>query len=95
MANLVSIFIDKDTGRKVAKPFSNSSGTAKGNVYEQTTPSAVWTFVHNQNTKSLIFQIYDENYEFVLADNFKIVDNNTVQAYFGVPMAGFLHIVLF
>ena len=98
MSNLVSLFLDKSTGRIVARGTAISGGgggVPTGYRHEQLVPASQWVIIHGQANAKIICQIYDSIDELILPDRIKIIDTNTVQVDFETPQAGAAHIMFF
>ena len=97
MANLVPLFIDKDTGDIVSSGHGNSGSSSNSDGYEylQAIPLDTWVVTHNKNNDKLLVQVYDDNEIFILPNEIKIVDNNTVKISFNTPMTGIVKIAFF
>jgi len=97
MSNLIPVHIDKLTGKLVAKHIHHpiATATANGYLFQVTVAATVWTIPHNLDTRQLIYQVYDSDYAQVFCDSFKILDENTVELTWGLPQAGYAHIILF
>lgn len=96
--NLVPLYIDKVSGDIIASKNSNNNpGNPNLNGYEhvQLTPLSTWIIPHNNNTKRLICQVYDNNDIYILPDDIQIVDENLVIVSFGSIMSGSAKIVFF
>ena len=97
MSNLVPVYIDKDTGRFVTRPpVGQTTGSgATGYVHTQSTPAVIWSIPHGGNTKLLVHRIFDENYEEIIPDRFRIIDENNVEVRFAVAITGVVHLIYF
>lgn len=97
MANLVPLFLDKDTGKIVAKDSSISGGIfqAIGYSHIQTIASTVWTIYHNGGTMFVMTQIFDTNDLQVIPSEIETVDMDTVEVTFNTPQTGKALLVLF
>lgn len=97
MANLVPLNLDKDTGQIVARGGSigSNGNVARGYLYEQLTPAAVWPIPHAGSNDKVLVQVYDDTGEFTLPNEILIVDINNIEVNFNTPMAGTAHILFF
>ena len=96
MANLVPLYIDKDTGEIKAQGGAiSSAGGGQGYLYQQIVADNVWLIEHNAGTENLLTQIYNVDGIQVFPDSLTIVDINTVQIIFGAPQDGSAHLVFF
>lgn len=93
MSNYIEIYLDKTSGKLVAK--SNAGGgNTNGFTHEQTTPASIWTVTHSKNSLNLVYQVHDSLREHLIPDSFKIIDANTVEVSFGIPQTGFLQLII-
>lgn len=100
MANLVPLYVDKETGSVVAtnedvNNSANPPGMAFGYVHNQVTPSGVWVVNHNKNTRALICQVYTTDLQHVHPDATVINNENQITITFTTPMSGLAHLILF
>jgi hypothetical protein len=70
-------------------------GTVYGYEHIQNSPATIWTAVHNGGSFRTQVTIYDTNWEQVLPEDVKVIDNNTVRVTFASAMAGRAMILLF
>lgn len=70
-------------------------GAIKTHEHVQALASAVWTIVHGKNSLRPTVTIYDTGNYQVLADEVRILDNNTIEVLFNTSMAGRAIILLF
>jgi hypothetical protein len=68
---------------------------AFGYVHTQISSVNQWVIQHNQNTTSLICQIYTTAREHIFPDSTIIDDANQITVTFTTPMSGFAHLILF
>lgn len=57
-------------------------------IHEQTTPDTVWTITHNFGTEDIIFSCWDDNDMYVVPSDTKLIDNNTIELIFPLPVTG-------
>lgn len=70
-------------------------GTVYGYEHIQNAPATIWTAVHGGGSFRTQVTIYDTNWEQVLPEDVKVIDNNTVRVTFASAMAGRAMILLF
>lgn len=77
----------------------DSGGTAVGDVvgYEhiQTTEDTLWVVSHNKYSNRAQVSVYDDNWEQIIPDTVKVIDNNTIFVYFSTPISGRAMVLLF
>ena len=98
MANLVPLYIDKDTGNIVATTDTTDIiplYSAFGFVFTQTTASDTWIVLHNKETMALNFQVFSTGYENIIPDSMTIDNPNQITIKFNEPMTGVAHLILF
>jgi len=92
MANLVPLFIDKDTGKKVIKnvPLGGGGGvpTTIGYSHEQALAASLWMVPHNLDLEKFICQIYTDSGELITPDDVIRIDSNNVNVQLGTAMSG-------
>lgn len=57
-------------------------------TYNQVGPSSRWTFAHNMNIGAPVVQTWDELGEQMMPSRIVVVDTNTIEAFFTMPVAG-------
>lgn len=72
-----------------------AGANVKVHEYVADTASTFWTIVHNQSSLRPTVQIYGTDSVQVMADEVKIIDENTVTVKFGSPQAGRAFLILF
>ena len=101
MSNLVPLFIDKTNGSIVATNNGSSGGGTPlpsnviGFTHTQLTASTMWTIVHNKNTRNVVYQIFTDTMDHVFPDQMHIDNENQITVFFGTPMVGLAHLILF
>jgi len=97
MANLVPLYLDKDTGKIVAKDsiVSGAVFQAVGYSHIQTVASTVWTINHNGGTMFVMTQIFDPSDLQVIPSEIETVDIDTVEVTFNTPQTGKALLILF
>ena len=96
MTNLVPVFIDKDTGQLVGSDASTQGITlTQGFLFTQSAPASPWIVVHNRDTRNVLVQIYDADFEKVIPDKIKIFNLTTVRVEFATPQDGFALLTFF
>lgn len=71
------------------------SGNVRGYEHIQVIPSTSWTITHNMASFRSQTTVYDTNWEQIIAESVKIIDNNTILVTFGSAIAGRAMVVLF
>lgn len=72
-----------------------SSGTVSGYEHIQNTQSLTWLISHNKGTFRSQVTIYDTNWEQILPESVKVIDNNTILVSFVSSVAGRAIVILF
>lgn len=57
-------------------------------VHAQTSPSAMWTVVHNLNKTDIWYQVQDSNGQLMMAGEFTEIDSNSFTLSFSEPVQG-------
>ena len=70
-------------------------GLVGGYEYIQVNPSDAWLIEHNANIRRANVTIYDENWEQILPDKVKIINNDVISVTFNTPISGRALIMLF
>lgn len=66
-----------------------------GYSHIQSLPSSSWTIIHNRGTFRAQVTIYDNNWEQIIPEQVKVIDNNTVLVSFGTAIIGRAMVLLF
>lgn len=85
---LEQINIKIDTG-------GGPTGSVRGYEFTQATVSSVWNIVHNLSSFRAQTTIYDMDWEVVIPNTIKIIDNNNIQVTFATAIAGKAMIFVF
>lgn len=97
MANLVPLFLDKDSGKLVARDGSTSGGGGTlppgcfemcGYAFSQPTPAAAWFIAHNTGLSKGLVQVYTTTNELIIPDDVIFVDPNTIIITLSTAMNG-------
>lgn len=93
MAKARKVYIDPSTGKHYALFIGEN---VKSYIIQDTFPASTVEIVHNQNTNALIPRLYSspENEE-LLPNNFRIIDENTVQLSFSSTFTGTIKLLFF
>jgi hypothetical protein len=72
-------------------------GTSLNNsfTYVQSTPASTWTVAHNKHSKKVIWSLWDENDETIMAEAVRLLDSDTIQIEFMEPQTGRLEMAIF
>ncbi len=70
-------------------------GLVGGYEFIQAVPILTWNIEHNANIKRANVTIYDENWEQILPDKVKIINNDVISVTFNTPASGRALIMLF
>lgn len=71
------------------------TGDVRGYEHIQSSASLLWTINHNKSSFRATTTIYDSNWEVILPESIKIIDNNTVLVSFLSPIAGRAMVLVF
>ena len=74
---------------------SGSFAGVYGYSHIQALPSSSWTIIHNRGTFRAQVTIYDNNWEQIIPEQVKVIDNNTVLVSFGTALIGRAMVLLF
>lgn len=76
---------------------SGGGGTGNVNGYEhiQTVASQTWTVAHGGNTFRIQVTVYDTDWEMLIPNSVKVIDNNTAIITFASPIAGRAMVLMF
>jgi hypothetical protein len=74
---------------------SGSFAGVYGYSHIQTTASSSWTIIHNRGTFRAQVTIYDINWEQIIPEQVKVIDNNTVLVSFAAALVGRAMVLLF
>lgn len=72
-----------------------SSGIGYGYEHIQFNPALMWLVVHNLNSRRAQVTVYDMDYEQVIPERIKIVDENTIMVDMGTDMNGRAMVIAF
>lgn len=97
------LMVDRITGRFLISQNATSAPgygeSTLGYMFDGTQltgmASQVWNINHQLNSRKIVCQTYDENYNQVFPDNIIIIDNNNVSIVWNVQQLGYAHIILF
>ncbi len=96
-SNLVQLFLDKISGRTIARPPTPPQGppggTTNGFTFTQSTPSTTWIAVHSLASEDTIVQIYDSSRNLLIPDNVVVTNVNTITITFSANQTGFAQII--
>lgn len=104
MANLVQLYLDKDSGRLVARGGPGGGGGPPvppglyrvfGYVFRQPVAVGTWTIAHGGETSDVTIDIFDADGEVILPNQAYVVDENTVEITFTTPQNGQANLLLF
>ena len=75
--------------------YSLSGNAGFGIEHIQQIPATVWTVNHNKNTKKVHWTLWDEDDESIMPDKVLLLNNNTLEVYFGSPQVGRIVLMTF
>ena len=76
------------------KGLSAGSGCT-GYEHIQSSAATTWTIQHNMNSMKVVSSIYDANWEQIMPDSVKVINNNTVSVSFSSATAGRAMVISF
>jgi hypothetical protein len=83
----------KNVSTKLWEPYVSSTPQVNPfHTHKQVAPSDVWTIQHNKANRYFQHTLFDDSGKSILPDEITIIDNNTVQIKFIMPIMG--HCVL-
>ena len=71
------------------------TGDVRGYEHIQPAASLTWTVNHNKSSFRATTTIYDSNWEVILPESIKIIDNNTILISFLAPVSGRAMVLVF
>lgn len=71
------------------------NGDVSGYEHIQSTAATMWMISHGKNTKRTQVVLYDNDYQQIIPDVVKVMDQNTVAVMFASPVAGRAMLTLF
>ena len=76
---MLLLTIDLETGIKRAVPQSKINSSISQREYLITEGADEWTIIHSENTKKVLISAFYETGVLISADNYQIVDENTIK----------------
>lgn len=93
-AALEAINTKVDAGGGGGNP-GGGTGDVRGYEHIQSAASILWTVNHDKGSFRASTTIYDSNWEVILPESIKIIDNNTILISFLTPVAGRAMVLVF